>query len=177
MPPLTRAACDAGLAPQVFSTVREDIVGGSAKKGIGGSSFLTEFGAQTPDLSKPDDEETVQLLAVLAEADRHLQSWTYWDIGSLVNGSTGFNMDHMGAFVRAYAQAVAGTPTRMRYDPHTRVFLLEYRQVEEPDAHGGQPTEIFVPQYAYPHGFEVATSSDLQHQMGCDPLRPRGTLR
>ena len=84
------------LGPMVFNTV-------SARAGeLGGSgTMLTEFGECTPSYSHPDyqgdisqqmythahvffisDAGTIECNTVLDEADRHLQSWSYWDTAS-----------------------------------------------------------------------------------------------
>jgi len=171
MKPVTRAACESGFAPKVFNAVAKDL------KKLGGGSMVTEFGAQTPDVTKPDAEETEQLLSVLDQADKSLQSWTYWDINSLANKTgtsggvkgAGFQMNKLGAFVRTYAQAIAGTPTRMQFDFKTKAFELDF--TTRPN-NQGLPTEIFVPGISYPNGFTVETSDNVQWKMACDPARP-----
>ena len=58
------------------------------------------------------------------------------------------------ALVRPYARAVAGAPLRMHFNLRTRAFEFAYRH----DPHVEAPTEIFVPQYQYPHGYNVMVS-------------------
>ena len=58
------------------------------------------------------------------------------------------------AVVRPYARAVAGEPLRMHFDRRRRRFELEFRH----DPKVSAPTEIFVPEYQYPRGYEVTVS-------------------
>ncbi|CAG0930414.1 hypothetical protein TFLX_01724 [Thermoflexales bacterium] len=58
------------------------------------------------------------------------------------------------AVVRPYARAIAGEPLRMSFDRKTRHFELEFRHAAQVSA----PTEIFVPNYQYPHGYQVIVS-------------------
>jgi hypothetical protein len=58
------------------------------------------------------------------------------------------------AVVRPYARKVAGEPLGMHFDLHTRTFELEFRH----DPAVSAPTEIFVPNYQYPDGYEVEVS-------------------
>jgi hypothetical protein len=58
------------------------------------------------------------------------------------------------AVVRPYARAVAGEPLRMHFDRRRRVFEFEFRS----DPRVSAPTEIFVPSFQYPHGYQVTVS-------------------
>ncbi|MBI5565301.1 MAG: cellulase family glycosylhydrolase [Chloroflexi bacterium] len=58
------------------------------------------------------------------------------------------------AVVRPYARAIAGEPLHMKFDRKSRHFELEFRHHAEVTA----PTEIFVPNYQYPHGYRVEVS-------------------
>ncbi|MGB9879599.1 MAG: hypothetical protein ACPLRM_02440, partial [Anaerolineae bacterium] len=58
------------------------------------------------------------------------------------------------AVVRPYARATAGEPLRMHFDYKSRAFEFEFRH----DPGIGAPTEIFVPNYQYPHGYVVKVS-------------------
>ena len=57
----------------------------------------------------------------------------------------------LGALLRPYPKAVAGTPLALRYDGRSRIFLFCFRH--DPAADG--PTELFVPRRAYPGGPRV----------------------
>lgn len=69
------------------------------------------------------------------------------------------------AVVRPYARAVAGEPLRMRFDRATRVFELEFRH----DPAISAPTEIFVPDFQYPHGC-IVELSDGSYRLEGDTL-------
>lgn len=58
------------------------------------------------------------------------------------------------AIIRPYARAVAGVPLRMTFDSSRRVFEFEFRHDPKITA----PTELFVPNYQYPHGYAVEVS-------------------
>jgi hypothetical protein len=58
------------------------------------------------------------------------------------------------AAVRPYARKVAGKPLHMAFDIQRRVFEFEFQH----QAHVTAPTELFVPNYQYPHGYGVAVS-------------------
>jgi hypothetical protein len=58
------------------------------------------------------------------------------------------------AVARPYARKIAGEPLRMTFSLETRTFELEYRH----DPAVTAPTEIFVPDYQYPNGFDVVLS-------------------
>jgi hypothetical protein len=58
------------------------------------------------------------------------------------------------AVVRPYPIAVAGELLKASFNPHTRVFRMIFRHDPEISA----PTEIFVPNYHYPHGYLVRVS-------------------
>lgn len=49
-----------------------------ASKITGGGRFLTEFGLCGDD-GNPRSVNTLECNAVLDEADKHFESWTYWD--------------------------------------------------------------------------------------------------
>jgi hypothetical protein len=66
------------------------------------------------------------------------------------------------AVVRPYPIAVAGELLKASFNPHTRVFRMIFRHDPEISA----PTEIFVPNYHYPHGYLVRVSDgqvETQH--------------
>ena len=95
------------------------------------------------------------------EADRQLQSWTHWDLPGFgrtnpalnaeVNCESAATRHCMLNLVRPYAQAVAGEPLSMRFDPNTHAFVFAFK----PDPSIGAPTELFLPPYRYPDGYQV----------------------
>lgn len=64
----------------------------------------------------------------------------------------------LAAFIRPYARKVAGEPVSMAFDLETRTFTFSYRPADL-----SAPTEIFVPEYQYPAGYNVEVSSGVFH--------------
>jgi hypothetical protein len=58
------------------------------------------------------------------------------------------------AVVRPYPVAIAGELIKSNFNPYTRVFKLAFRH----DPTITAPTEIFVPNYQYPHGYSIKVS-------------------
>jgi len=58
------------------------------------------------------------------------------------------------AVVRPYPRATAGAPLRMRFDQRQRVFEYTFRH----DSTVTAPTELFMPNVQYPHGYQVTVS-------------------
>jgi hypothetical protein len=116
--------------------------------------------------------------AYIDAMDTHLLSYTLWNYtpdnsnerGDLWNDEdlSIFSRDqqsdpsdiHSGGrglagIVRPYARRTAGEPRRMRFELETRTFELVF----QPDPAVDAPTEIFVPDYQYPQGYDVALSA------------------
>ncbi len=66
------------------------------------------------------------------------------------------------AALRPYPAKVAGEPLRMAFDLHTRNFEFSFRHQDGIAA----PTEIFIPDYQYPHGYQVQVSDGSSEQDG-----------
>jgi endoglycosylceramidase len=120
----------------------ERVQDGSAEQPGGPAWFLSEFGATT---------DASDLGRITSDADSSLVGWTYWQwlhyddpTGSHSSGlwpptrPTGAMLQVLS---RTYAQAVAGTPTAMSFDPVSAHFTLDYT----PSTRSSQPTVIFVP--------------------------------
>jgi hypothetical protein len=60
----------------------------------------------------------------------------------------------LAAFIRPYARKVAGEPIYMSFDLKTSIFEFKFRHDSQVQA----PTEIFVPSYHYPRGYQVEVS-------------------
>jgi hypothetical protein len=60
----------------------------------------------------------------------------------------------LGALLRPYPMAVAGEPLRMSYDRRKGVFEFEFCHDPEVD----EPTIVYVPHQAFPHGCRVIVS-------------------
>jgi hypothetical protein len=72
----------------------------------------------------------------------------------------------LDAIIRPYAARIPGEPIHMSFDIKSKVFEFEFRL--DPDVEA--PAEFFVPEYQYPDGYAVATTSgryerDLDEQM------------
>lgn len=133
-----------------------------------GAPLISEFGA-TDDITILD--------RVADSADAQMMSWQHWtwyghDVSaprpneSIVKDPalppTGDNLNRakLDALVRAYPQAIAGTPTSFAYNATNRTFTLTYStRRAEAGAHGrfpaGSVTRVFVPHRHFPHGIKV----------------------
>ncbi|HBI55461.1 MAG TPA: glycosyl hydrolase family 35 [Firmicutes bacterium] len=58
------------------------------------------------------------------------------------------------ALVRPWPRRIAGEPVKLKYYLKTKKFSFRFRHQPGLDA----PTEIFIPAYPYPHGFELWVS-------------------
>ncbi len=61
------------------------------------------------------------------------------------------------AVVRPYPRATAGVPLRMSFDQTRRRFELEFKH----DPAVNAPTELYVPDLQYPHGYRVEVSDGV----------------
>eukprot|EP00013_Stygamoeba_regulata_P004428 CAMPEP_0177635792 /NCGR_PEP_ID=MMETSP0447-20121125/4095_1 /TAXON_ID=0 /ORGANISM="Stygamoeba regulata, Strain BSH-02190019" /LENGTH=467 /DNA_ID=CAMNT_0019137613 /DNA_START=462 /DNA_END=1865 /DNA_ORIENTATION=+ len=124
---------------------------------LGGGAFLTEFGACT------HGEQCVrEIHRTAAAADEHFHSWAYWqykfyDDVTTQSGPTEGLWDASGALIkekyralsRTYAQAIAGVPKKMTFDPTTAMFSLVYIHKK---AAGNAPTQIYFHSTEYYDG-------------------------
>ena len=150
-PPNFSSVC-APLEKAVFAQRRTELSRDSTPEQPGGPAlFLSEFGATT---------DTTDLNRIAVDADDNLVGWTYWQwinyldpTGSHTSGlwpPTKATSAQLQVLSRAYARAVAGTPTSMSFDPVSGTFNLAYR----PNPSIDQPTVVFVPiSTHYPHGY------------------------
>jgi len=111
---------------------------------------MSEFGAT----------HSVALLSdVTAFADALDLGWTYWS-WKYYDDPTGSSFEALvtargtleptvAALTRTYAQAVAGTPRSVKFDPLTGAFSLTYT----PDHRIHAPTVVFVADRHYPAGY------------------------
>jgi len=140
-------------------------------KGLGG--FMTEFGAVS---DQAHDIRRINRL--LGQVDEYYQSWAYWSLkdfhdfttmdhsGPLYNETGNIEMAKLKMLSRTYAPAIAGTPSRMFFDPDTAEFTLRYMAQDC----AGAPTEIYVNQKLhYPKGHQVIVFADASESV------PKGT--
>jgi len=148
----------------------EDMVFANADKQAeetGDVPFLTEFGAT-------DDLETIERIARLA--DDHLVSWQYWHYCDCEDPTTagpgvqslvidpakpprGDNLkrEKLRVLARPYPRALAGTPTKLDFNPQTRELKLSYstRRPDGTRAPRRLDTEVFLPRIQYPRGYRA----------------------
>eukprot|EP01116_Phalansterium_solitarium_P023997 TRINITY_DN8650_c0_g1_i1.p1 TRINITY_DN8650_c0_g1~~TRINITY_DN8650_c0_g1_i1.p1 ORF type:complete len:444 (-),score=146.12 TRINITY_DN8650_c0_g1_i1:257-1588(-) len=99
-----------------------DVRKGDVKR-LGGAGFLTEFGLC--DATSPDGIR--ECTSVMEAADRHLDSWSYWDAFELWNTTSNSpNPGDPTVFSRTYAYAIAGRPLAMSFDAATGNFSLSF---------------------------------------------------
>ena len=114
------------------------------------------------------------LQRMAAEADQHMVGWSYWAYedccnspGAIVKDATqapsapgNLNLPVLEALVRPYPQLISGTPSPWSYDPTSGTFTLQYstQGVSGRPFPAGSPTEVFVPQLQYPHGYHVTVT-------------------
>ncbi len=154
MSPLTR---------QVFKSVFADI------ERTGGSSFLTEFGADTCDSVTHNSTECADVMELCTQ---HFQSWIHWP------GDDRRTPRDLG-LTRAYARAIAGTPLSASFTctnqsreasstlsastrAGTPCMQWTYSLCYAIDTQIALPTEIWVDfDYYYPHGPAISSTDSL----------------
>ena len=145
-----RARCENVLLPRIIESTIENV------DKTGGGSFLTEFG-----LCKTSGTEiNIECEVFLRLADYYLQSWIEWDYNDRKWYTSDGNriQSKVTWYVRPYAQAVAGIPSNMEFDPETLDFTIVYDLDPTIDA----DTEIFVPDEKYVNGYDVSVTSPME---------------
>ncbi|KAF2069016.1 hypothetical protein CYY_009664 [Polysphondylium violaceum] len=139
-------------------------------KRIGGGGFMTEFGAVS------NSTNSIGMLEFMTStADKYLQSWTYWAFkyyndlttaGSseslyLPNGQ--LDVIKVKSLSRTYAQAIAGIPLYMNFDPLSSDFQFKYYI----NTSISEPTIIYLNQeFYYSNGFTVnITTGDAMYKV------------
>jgi len=107
---LNKVACDTAMGPQVFSAVSNE------RTRLRVPSIMTEWGGKTANASLPLSTSTVELEVNMNLADERFESWTFYDMVSIVSRSGELDYDAMKVMSRPFAQAIAGTPTSMSFD-------------------------------------------------------------
>jgi len=127
---LQKVTCDKKFGPKIFDQVEEDI------SRLGGSAMLTEWGQGC----NPQSNWTAECDPIMDLADEHLLSWTdwYWT-GALMDGWQPTDMG-ISTYSRTFAQSIAGTPTKMKFNDQTKIFDLCYDVNTDINA----PTVIFA---------------------------------
>lgn len=126
-PILQKDICDDFLAPEMFKNIKKHVVN------VGGSSFMTEFGA----CDDNDYNKLGECDNVLNYADKYFQSWTDYTYAQVnhLNPTSYWSK----TFSRTYPQAIAGMPLNMSYNRNTTEFQFCYT----PNSLSTMPTEIY----------------------------------
>ena len=124
-PFLRKNICDKYLAPTIFKNTIKFI------EKVGGSSFLTEFGACDP------SDITSECASVLSNADKYFQSWT--DYTYAQDETLDFNSNWTKIYSRTYPQSTAGIPISLYYNTTTKYFKYCF----EINININKPTEIY----------------------------------
>ena len=150
-----------GLVCDVFDTYMIGIRVAEVRRKKLGGMMLTEFGAIS-NSSKGIEE----LNRITGLADDLLQSWTYWqfkkfaDFTSTAPNTTESFYDQDGelevnkvrALSRSYAQAIAGQPITMIFNPNTSQFRLQFII----NTGIQQPTMVYINEdFNYPQGVRI----------------------
>ena len=93
---LRKDVCDKYLAPKIFKNTLEHI------NSVGGSSFLTEFGACS------NDDLLDECNYIVNTANQNFQSWTDYTYAQVENLS--FSKNWTSVYSKPYAQAISGVP-------------------------------------------------------------------
>mmetsp|Transcript_24973 Transcript_24973/g.69919 ORF Transcript_24973/g.69919 Transcript_24973/m.69919 type:complete len:505 (+) Transcript_24973:117-1631(+) len=138
--------CDEFLGPQVFDTVAADL------RRLGGSSFLSEWGS-TGGCFPHTEKGREECYTIMQLAQEHYTSWTNWDWGTgrLQNG---WDVDpyDLAVFAWPYPQALAGSPSLLKFDPASRIFRLTYEAYLS-----DRPSLLSVPfDIQYPTGYKIS---------------------
>ena len=141
--------------PTMDPTVIANAVGWSAA--TGGALLNTEWGAVT-------DSTAIERQA--GELDGALVPWIFWSMGEIVNNlnlpPSGANLiaSTVGALVRPYPVAVAGTPSALAYSPADRTLTFGWSTVRPGGGSygAGTHTDVVAPTTVYPTGYHVSVS-------------------
>lgn len=121
--------------------------------------------------------------ATMTALEKNFASFTWWNYTSDNTNARGdhwndedlslFSRDQMSgsgsihdggraleAALRPYPIKVAGEPVNMAFDMRKKAFEFSYRHAAEINA----PTEIFIPAYHYPDGYQVRVSDGTYEQ-------------
>jgi endoglycosylceramidase len=135
------------------------------------AAVVTEFGATI---------DPAILHRITAQLDAELLSWLDWAYNEsiIADASQPAGADNLrseaafAALVRPYPLALAGTPTRISFDPMTRIFELDYTATQ-PEG-GSYPHELLsvvsVPHRQYPNGYTVSVTGATITSIANAPL-------
>ncbi|CAH8638940.1 unnamed protein product [Heterobilharzia americana] len=155
MPLWKRLLCDEFLLPDVISNAVK------ATKMTGGGRFLTEFGLCGDD-GNPKSVNTIECNAVLDEADKNFESWTYWD-GNFIDDNGNPIKSQVQSFIRPYPQSTKGIFQTLQFNHKTGDFHYSFTTFQS-EYHNDSQTliaEIYIPKSIhYPNGFTMNIKPD-----------------
>jgi len=140
---------------------------------LGITMLMTEFGA-----AEDIHSDLVKMASLLDLADRHQQSWMYWQFKyyqdlttctpegeSLYNADGTVCTDKLNVLSRSYPQATAGKLLSYHYSIETKKFTMEYQPWSSVDGSSldglGTVTEIYVNRdMTFTNGFQVKITSN-----------------
>ncbi|KAH8863329.1 Glycoside hydrolase subgroup catalytic core [Schistosoma japonicum] len=130
-----------------------------ATKSTGGGRFLTEFGLCGDD-GNPRSVNTIECNNILNEADKHFESWTYWDSNLLdLSGNP-----IVKSFIRPYPHSIRGVFRKQQFDHKTGDFHLSFIANTTKEQNNQKQTliaEIYIPRSVhYPNGFSMSVKPD-----------------
>jgi endoglycosylceramidase len=122
----------------------------------GAPALMTEFGASV---------DPVLLNRLTAQFEARIVPWMFWSYdGEIVRDQHApltpdsiASQEALDALVRPYPVATTGVPTRVAFDPETKVFEFEYDPTRVGGGHFPRrlDTLVFVPRRHYPDGYTV----------------------
>lgn len=148
--------CDGWQAVVSFKTIEKD----SLKLG-NSANFLTEFGVcsfNAEDKQNPKKLNTEECEIILDYCDNYFTSWSYWDSNFYYYDNFQINYQLVNVFSRVYPRKINGVPLSMSYNFTTGKFSFTF---EMNLAQADLSTEIFIPNHAYPNGFQVVANPEL----------------
>ncbi|TNN15997.1 hypothetical protein EWB00_000861 [Schistosoma japonicum] len=133
-----------------------------ATKSTGGGRFLTEFGLCGDD-GNPRSVNTIECNNILNEADKHFESWTYWD-SNLLDLSGNPIVTEVKSFIRPYPHSIRGVFRKQQFDHKTGDFHLSFIANTTKEQNNQKQTliaEIYIPRSVhYPNGFSMSVKPD-----------------
>ncbi|KAH8863343.1 Endoglycoceramidase [Schistosoma japonicum] len=153
MPFWKKVICDRLLLPNVISNAIR------ATKSTGGGRFLTEFGLCGDD-GNPRSVNTIECNNILNEADKHFESWTYWDSNLLdLSGNP-----IVKSFIRPYPHSIRGVFQKQQFNHETGDYHLSFIANTTKQQNNEKQTliaEIYIPRSVhYPNGFSMSVKPD-----------------
>jgi endoglycosylceramidase len=101
-----------------------------------------------------DSTQMTNIQFAVDKADQYMMSWMGWAYENLYNSTKQPYPEIAAFYSRAYPSAIAGTPTSFHFNSTDSSFALVYTVKKSVAA----PTEIVLPAYTYPNGYNVSVT-------------------